>query len=173
MKIFSANIEDLRTLYTTHLQKALDMERKIVKALPDMVEHANDGDLSVAFENHLEESKGHVRKIEGLLKRNTGRVETSFCKVIEALTTSASDTIKDVVDASVLDIALIGAAQEVEHHEMAVYGTLKAWAKVLGLPQDVTVLESIEEEECKADRILTALSTRINRETTEAAPSYR
>jgi len=173
MKIFSANIEDFRTLYNTHLEKALDMERKIVKALPSMVEHAGDIDLSVALQNHLEETRGHVRKIEGLLERNVGEVKTSTCKVIDALTTSASDTVKDVTDSYVLDIALIGAAQEVEHHEIAVYGTLKAWARLLGLAQDVAVIESIEEEEFKADRLLTALSTRVNREVDVLTSTYR
>ena len=173
MKIFSANIEDFRTLYNTHLEKALDMERKIVKALPALVEHAGNPDLSVAFMNHLEESKGHVLKIEGLLKRNVGEVKTSTCKVIDALATSAADTIKDVTDSFVLDIALISAAQEVEHHEIAVYGTLKAWARILGLTEDVTILESIEEEEFKADRLLTALSTRVNREAEVEAPAYQ
>ncbi len=173
MKIFSANIEDFRTLYNTHLEKALDMERKIVKALPSLIEHAGDIDLSVALQNHLEETKGHVRMVEGLLERNVGEVKTSTCKVIDALTTSASDTITDVTDASVLDIALIGAAQEVEHHEIAVYGTLKAWARLLGLAQDVEILEAIEEEEFKADRLLTALSTRVNRDADVAVPTYR
>jgi ferritin-like metal-binding protein YciE len=173
MKIFSANIEDFRTLYTTHLEKALDMERKIVKALPKMVEQAGDIDLSVAFQNHLEETKTHVYKLEGLLQRNTGEVKTSTCKVIDALSTSAEDTITDVTDPFVLDIALIGAAQEVEHHEIAVYGTLKAWARLLGLSQDVSILESIEAEESKADRLLTALSTRVNRESDVLTGSYR
>jgi len=173
MKIFSANIEDFRTLYNTHLEKALDMERKIVKALPKMVEHANDIDLSVALQNHLEETKIHVSKIEGLLASNVGEVKTSTCKVIDALTTSAADTITDVTDPTVLDIALIAGAQEVEHHEIAVYGTLKAWARLLGLANDVSILESIEMEEAKADRLLTALSTRVNRESDVLSPSYR
>ncbi|SFS10601.1 Ferritin-like metal-binding protein YciE [Granulicella pectinivorans] len=173
MKIFSANIEDFRTLYTTHLEKALDMERKIVKALPKMVEHASDIDLSVALQNHLEETKIHVSKVQGLLERNTGEVKTSTCKVIDALATSAADTITDVTDPSVLDIALIAGAQEVEHHEIAVYGTLKAWARLLGLSNDVSILESIEADEIKADRLLTALSTRVNREADVAVPAYR
>lgn len=173
MKLFSANIEDFRTLYTTHLEKALDMERKIVKALPSLVEHATDIDLSVALQNHLEETKGHVTRVEELLQRNTGDVDTTTCKAIDGLTTGASDTIKDVTEPSLRDIALIASAQEVEHHEIAVYGTLKAWANLLGLAQDVAVLELIEQEEINADELLTQLSTRVNREADVLTSNYR
>jgi ferritin-like metal-binding protein YciE len=162
MKLFSANIEDLRTLYVTNLKKALDMERKITNALPDLVEKATEPSLANAFRKHLEETKGHVSKVESLLRSNSGEVDTETCKVINGLTTEASDTIKDVVDPSIRDIALIGAAQQVEHHEIAVYGTLRRWAEILGLSQDAAVLESIEMEEGKADKILTQISEEVN-----------
>jgi ferritin-like metal-binding protein YciE len=162
MKVFSANIEDLRSLYISNLKKALDMEQKITKALPDLIEKSTDADLALAFQTHLEETKQHVTKVEGLLQRNTGARKTETCKVINGLTTEASDTIKDVTDTSIRDIALIGAAQQVEHHEIAVYGTLRRWAKILGLPEDVLVLESIEEEEGNADQILSEIADRVN-----------
>jgi ferritin-like metal-binding protein YciE len=162
MKVFSANIEDLRSLYISNLKKALDMEQKITKALPDLIEKSTDADLALAFQTHLEETKRHVTKVEGLLQRNTGERKTEACKVINALTTEASDTIKDVTDTSIRDIALIGAAQQVEHHEIAVYGTLRRWAEILGLPEDVLVLESIEEEEGNADQLLSQIADRVN-----------
>jgi ferritin-like metal-binding protein YciE len=162
MKIFSANIEDLRTLYVTNLKKALDMEQKITRALPKFIERASDAELAQAFQTHLSETEGHVSKIQGLLERNLGKAETETCKVIDGLTTEGSDTIKDVTDPAVLDIALIAAAQEVEHHEIAVYGTLKHWAEILGLSQDATALESIEADEVNADELLTGISERVN-----------
>ena len=162
MKLFSENIEDLRTLYIAELKKALDMEQKITKALPDMVEHATDPKLSSAFRTHLEETKGHVAKMERLIKKSTGDLATDTCKVIDGLTTSASDLITDIKDPSILDIALISAAQQVEHHEIAVYGTLRRWAEMLGLSEDANVLDSIETEEGNADEILTQISERVN-----------
>jgi ferritin-like metal-binding protein YciE len=162
MKVFSANIEDLRSLYIINLKKALDMEQKITKALPDLIEKSTDSELASAFQTHLEETKEHVAKVEGLLKSNTRESKTETCKVISGLTTEASDTITDVTDPSIRDIALIGAAQQVEHHEIAVYGTLRRWAEILGLSADVLVLESIEEEEGKADQLLTEISERVN-----------
>jgi ferritin-like metal-binding protein YciE len=162
MKIFSANIQDLRTLYITNLEKALDMEQKITKALPDLIENASDPDLVTAFQAHLEETRGHVTKVETLLQRNVGEAKSETCKVINGLTAEASDTIKDVTDLSIRDIALIGAAQQVEHHEIAVYGTLRRWAEILGLSDDVTVLESIEVEEGNADELLSEIAERVN-----------
>jgi ferritin-like metal-binding protein YciE len=162
MKLFSANIADLRTLYISNLKKALDMERKITKALPDLIEESTDSELTSAFRAHLGETEGHVTKIESLLDRNAGTVDTETCKVIGGLTTEASDTIKDVKDPSIRDVALIGAAQQVEHHEIAVYGTLRRWAELLGLLEDVSVLETIEAEELKADELLSEIAERVN-----------
>jgi ferritin-like metal-binding protein YciE len=162
MKIFSANIQDLRSLYITNLKKALDMEQKITKALPDMIEKSSDPELVTALETHLEETDGHVTKVEALLRRHVGDTKTETCKVINGLTTEASDTIKDVTDPSVRDVALIGAGQQVEHHEIAVYGTLRRWAEILGLPEDALVLESIEAEEVNADELLSDIAERVN-----------
>ena len=162
MKVFSANIQDLRTLYFSNLKKALDMEQKITKALPNLIEKASDPELVKAFETHRLETEGHVTKVETLLRRNMGESKTETCKVMSGLTSEASDTIKDVTDPSIRDIALIGAAQQVEHHEIAVYGTLRRWAEILGLAEDEAVLESIEAEEAHADELLSAIAQRVN-----------
>jgi ferritin-like metal-binding protein YciE len=164
MKLFSAHIEDLQALYVANLKKALDMEQKITNSLPDLIQNSTDPELSEAFRIHLEETRGHVAKVEGLLRRLVGDAQTETCKVINGLSTEASDTIKDVEDTSVRDIALIGAAQQVEHHEIAVYGTLRRWASLLGLEEDADVLESIEADEVNADETLTGISERVNLE---------
>jgi ferritin-like metal-binding protein YciE len=162
MKLFSANIEDLRSLYISNLKKALDMEQKITKALPDLIEKSSDSTLRAAFSNHFDETRGHVAKVESLLRKHIGETATETCKVINGLTTEASDTIKDVTDPVIRDIALVGAAQQVEHHEIAVYGTLRSWARLLGLNDDAAMLKTIEGEEMKADQMLTQISDRVN-----------
>ena len=96
------------------------------------------------------------------MEKNAGKSATETCKVIDGLTTEASDTIQDVTDPSIRNIALIGAAQQVEHHEIAVYGTVRRWAEILGLTEDARVLLSIEKEEGNADQILTRISERVN-----------
>ena len=162
MKIFSANIQDLRSLYISNLRKALDMEQKITQSLPAMIAKTSDPDLVTGLETHLEETRGHVSQVEALLQRNAGDATTETCKVIVGLSTEASDIMKDVIDPTIRDIALIGAAQQVEHHEIAVYGTLRRWAEILDLAEDALVLEAIEEEELNADELLSAIAERIN-----------
>jgi ferritin-like metal-binding protein YciE len=162
MKLFSAHIEDLRSLYISDLRKALDMEQKITKALPDLIEAATDEELAEAFRTHLIETENHVRQVELLLQQNAGDTSTETCKVIDGLVSEASDTITDVTEFSIRNISLIGAAQQVEHHEIAVYGTLRRWAELLGLDADVAILESIEADEENADELLSEISERVN-----------
>jgi ferritin-like metal-binding protein YciE len=170
MKLFSDNIEDLRALYIANLKKALDMEQKITKALPTMIEKSTDTRLAKAFRDHLQQTQGHVTQVEGLLHSATGEADTSTCKVISALISEAEDGIKDAGDTSIRDITLIGAAQQVEHHEIAVYGTLRSWAELLGDDNAADVLENILEEEKEADELLSTISDTVN---TAAEPATR
>lgn len=162
MKLFSANIEDLRTLYINHLKKALDMEQEISDALPKMIENASDQQLATAFRDHLQQTQGHVSKVEALLRNATGDAATITCKAIGSLVTEAEDGIKDAKEPAIRDITLIAAAQEVEHHEIAAYGTLRNWAALLGLSSDAEVLESILSEEKAADKLLSSISDSVN-----------
>ena len=162
MKLFSENIEDLRTLYVTALKKALDMEQKITKALPTMIEKSTDTELATAFRNHLTQTQQHVAKVQTLLREATGDDGTSTCKAISALITEAEDNIKDAAEPSIRDITLIASAQQVEHHEIAVYGTLRSWAELLGQDGAANTLESILEEEKNADKLLSTISDSVN-----------
>jgi ferritin-like metal-binding protein YciE len=162
MKLFSANIQDLRTLYIEDLKKALDMEQKIVDALPKMIDKSTDTDLKAAFENHLRQTEGHVVKVESLISSLSGDNDTVTCKVINSLVTEAEDSIKDATAPDIRDVTLIAGAQQVEHHEIAVYGTLRNWANLLGLTNDAQVIDSILAEEKAADKLLTAISDEVN-----------
>ena len=172
MKLFSENIEDLRTLYIANLKKALDMEQKITKALPTMIEKSTDPQLATAFRTHLTETQGHVAKVESILRAATGNADTATCKAISALITEAEDNIKDAADPSVRDITLIASAQQVEHHEMAVYGTLRSWAELLGDDEAADILEGILDEEKNADEILSNISDSVNTTAVVAQNNY-
>jgi ferritin-like metal-binding protein YciE len=172
MKLFSENIEDLRTLYIANLKKALDMEQKITKALPTMIEKSTDPQLATAFRTHLTETQGHVAKVESILRAATGNADTSTCKAISALVTEAEDNIKDATDLSIRDITLIASAQQVEHHEMAVYGTLRSWAELLGDDEAADILEGILDEEKNADEILSNISDSVNTTAVVAQTNY-
>ncbi len=164
MKILSANIENLQGLYIIDLKKALGMERMITRVLPLVIENCSDPGLAAAFRKHLVETRGHVNKVEGLLRRLIGEAAIESCKVMTALTAAFMDTIRDVTDPYVRDIALVGAAHQIEHHEIALYGTLRHWAELLEMNQDAKVLRSIEAEEVSAEQLLSDLSERVNLE---------
>lgn len=161
MKIFSANIESLTELYNTELRKALDLEETIVKALPAMIDKATDEQLKQGLQSHLQESEQHVDRVKQLLAGFEDS-DSMKCKVIHTLVTEAEDSMKDASDPDVRDIAIIGAAQQVEHHEIAVYGTLKSWARILGRTEDVSLIELIERDEKHADKLLSDISDRVN-----------
>jgi ferritin-like metal-binding protein YciE len=162
MKLTSENLKTLHGLYIAHLKKALDMEQKITKALPTMAEKATTPDLANAFRMHLKETEGHVSKLEQILESHDSPAKTETCKSISALITEAEHGIKDAKDPMVLDVTLIAAAQQVEHHEIAVYGTLRTWAKTMDHTGDVTILESILNEEKAADEKLTGIAVEAN-----------
>jgi ferritin-like metal-binding protein YciE len=163
MKLTSEHLKSLHELYIAHLKKALDMEREITKALPTMAEKSSTPELANAFRTHLRETEGHVSRIEQILNRQTGSASSETCKAIGALITEAKDGIKDAKDdATVLDATLIASAQQVEHHEMAVYGTLRSWAQLMGHNEDVGLLESTLKEEKAADEKLTRISSEAN-----------
>ena len=163
MKLTSEHLKTLHALYIDHLKKALDMEKEITKALPKMVDKSTTPELATAFRSHLKETEGHVSRLEQILQRHTGSAKTETCKTIGALITEAENGIKDAKDdATILDVTLIAAGQEVEHHEIAVYGTLRTWAQLMGHQDDVSQLESTLKEEKAADEKLTRISVDAN-----------
>lgn len=163
MGIFSPDMHTLRELYTEQLEKALNMERQIVdKGLPAMIEKSTNPQLAQAFRNHLEESREHVSRLERILSENTGETNESSCKVASALISEASSAISDAEDVQLRDVVLIACGNQVEHHEIAVYGTLKTWAGILGEEEHAAILERTLQEEKAADQLLTGLSAQIN-----------
>ena len=161
MSLQEAEVNDLKTLYTNNLKKAFDMEIKITRVLPAMVERSKDAELIDAFRVHLRQTEAHVVAVESLLLWHLGEAETDTCKVIGDLKVGANDTIKNVTETA-CDSALIGAAQQVEHHEIAVYESLRQCAERLGLEDDAVILEAIEADETHADAVLTRISARVN-----------
>src|SRR5260370_15639569 len=109
----------------------------------------------------LDETQDRASTVEALVRSHIGETATETCKGINGLTNEAADAIRDATDPTVRDIALIGAAQQLEHYEIAVYGTLRRWAEILGLDEDAVLLESIETEEANGDTLLTAIAERV------------
>ena len=163
MGIFTPDVNNLRELYINMLQHALSSEKQIVdKGLPAMIEKATNPELAQAFRNHLAESKQHVIRLERILDATKGEVNESRCKVTAQLISSAETEIGDAANEQIRDVILIAAGNQVEHHEIAIYGTLRTWAEVLGNQQDAQLLDKTLAEEEKADQLLTKLSQQIN-----------
>jgi ferritin-like metal-binding protein YciE len=162
MKFFSANIDSLRKLYVNQLQMLLSAEQQIVDALPKMIDKSTDTQLKQAFQSHLQETEQHVTRLEQILQQCEGETETIKCKVLAALVTEAEDMIKDATDDSVRDVALIAGAQRVEHYEIAAYGAVRQFARILGETSQAQVLDQTIKEEGHADHLLTEISDRIN-----------
>ena len=169
MKFFSANLDSLRKLYLDQLQQLHSAESQITEALPKMIDAATEPQLKNALQTHLQETRGHVARLEQILQQAMGSVDSKKCKGIAALITEGEDIIKDATDESVRDAGIIGAAQKVEHYEIAAYGTVRTFAEILGNDSQAELLDQTLEEEKRADSILTAISDTANTSADQAA----
>jgi ferritin-like metal-binding protein YciE len=138
-------------------------------ALPTMIEKATDVQLKQAFQSHLQETRVHATRLQDILREELREAEPIKCKVLSALVSEAEDMIKDATDLTVRDVALIAAAQRVEHYEIASYGAVRRWAQILGEAEHAALLDQTIKEEGHADHLLTSISDRVNVEADKAA----
>lgn len=169
MKFFSANLDSLRKLYFDQLQQLHSAETQITEALPKMIQSATEPQLKNALQTHLQETKGHVARLEQILNEGKGSVDSKKSKGMAALIAEGEDVIKDAADQSVRDAGIIAAAQKVEHYEIAAYGTVRNFAEILGKDSDATLLDQTLEEEKHADSMLTGISDTANTKADRAA----
>jgi ferritin-like metal-binding protein YciE len=162
MKLLSADIDTLRKLYVQQLEMMLNAEEQIVDALPTMIEKSTDVQLKQAFQSHLQETQVHVSRLEEILEEESDETKTVKAKSLAALIVEAEDLVKDATDNVVRDVALIAAAQRVEHFEIAAYGALRTWARILGKPAQAQLLDRTIQEEGHADQLLTSIAERVN-----------
>jgi ferritin-like metal-binding protein YciE len=160
MSLFSKDIQTLDDLYVHTLKDIYYAEQKIVKALPSMIEKADDDELREGFSEHLELTKTHVRRLEQVFELHGVEPKAVDCPAIDGIVEEAEEIAGDVEDSQVLDAALIAAAQAVEHYEITRYGSLIAWAKQLGKEDEAVVLAETLAEEKETDETLSALAER-------------
>jgi ferritin-like metal-binding protein YciE len=164
MGFFSKDIQNMDDLFVHTLRDIYYAEKQILKALPEMVEKANDPQLKQAFQSHLGETKSQVGRLEQVFRLHGQEISGVNCPAIDGIIEEADDVAGEVEDDTVLDAALIAAAQAVEHYEMTRYGSLIAWAKQLGRSDCAELLQQNLEEEKAADKKLTSLAeSRVNR----------
>lgn len=165
MGLFSKDIESLDDLFVHTLKDIYYAENKILKSLPKMIDSARDSDLKQALSHHLDETRGHVQRLERVFEMHGAKAEAVNCPAIDGIIEEANEVTGDVADPDVLDAAIVAAAQAVEHYEITRYGTLSSWAKQLGRDDCAELLASTLDEEKAADDKLTSLATsRVNAE---------
>ena len=158
-----ADPKDLTGLFVKKLRYLYDTEQRLTKALPKMEKAATSPDLKQAFRSHLSETETHVERLERLFGFFDEKPNADADDAIKGII-SAGDNVSGIDSDAVRDAALIAAAQAAEHYEMAEYGTLRTWARVLGKNEAVQLLEFTLEEEKKADQKLTDVASRLNYE---------
>jgi len=163
MGLFTKDIKTMNDLFLHQLQDIYYAEKQLVKALPKMAEKATDKQLKQGFLTHLEETRTHVQRLEEVFRMHGADVKAVDCPAIDGIIEEADEVAGEVADKSVLDAALINAAQAAEHYEIVRYGSLIAWAKQLGRNDCASVLQKTLEEEKATDKKLTTLAeSKIN-----------
>ena len=151
----TGNLEDL---LTDELKDLYSAENQLIKALPKMAKTSQSAELRMAFEEHLEQTRSHAKRLEQICDELGVSPRGKKCVGMEGLIEEGKEVMQEELDTDTIDAGLIGAAQKVEHYEMAGYGTARAHARQLGFNKAVTLLEKTLEEEKKADEKLTKLA---------------
>jgi ferritin-like metal-binding protein YciE len=164
MGLFSRDIKTMEDLFLHTLQDVYYAENQILKALPKMIEKATNRELSAGLRAHLRETEGQVTRLEQVFEKIGQTPKGVDCPAIDGLIKEANEVAGEVDDKRVLDAAIIGSAQAVEHYEISRYGTLIAWAGELGHGNVVSLLNANLKEEKAADRKLNTLAEgKVNR----------
>ena len=164
MGLFSKPIKTLDDLFVHTLQDIYYAENQITKALPKMIGKAADPQLKQAFQTHLTETQGQIKRLEQVFQMHGQPVKGVTCAAMDGILEEATETMSDVDDKDVLDAAMLSSAQAVEHYEITRYGTLVAFAKQLGREDCASVLQQNLDEEKATDKRLTAIAeSKVNR----------
>jgi ferritin-like metal-binding protein YciE len=165
MGLFSKEIQTMDDLLLHGLQDIYYAENQIVKTLPKLIDKATNRDLTKGLKDHLEETKKQIERLNQAFKKLGKQPQGVKCPAIDGLIEEGDEIAGEVADKEVLDAAIVGAAQAVEHYEIARYGTLIAWAESLGHDDIVRFLNTNLNEEKAADRKLSTVALRkgVNR----------
>lgn len=151
----------LADLFHETLKDIYYAENKILKTLPKMAKAAQSKDLKAAFTKHERETRGQVKRLEGVFKIIGKPAKGKTCAAINGITDEGAEIMKDFKGMPALDAGLLAAAQAVEHYEISRYGTLRTWADELGHPDAAKLLEATLAEEKTTDKALTSLATSV------------
>jgi ferritin-like metal-binding protein YciE len=159
----------LKDLFVEELKDLYSAENQILKALPKMIKKASSKELKSGFEQHLKETQGHVKRLEKIFQELGQSPKGKKCKGMEGIIADGKELMEEDAEPEVMDAGLIGAAQHVEHYEMAGYGCVRTYAELLGHNNFVNLLQNTLDEERTTDEKLTELARNINVQAEKAA----
>jgi len=154
-------LDSLQTLWIEELRDLYNAENQLLKALPKMAKGASSPELKQAFEDHLEQTKDHVERLDEIFEKLDEKPDGKTCKAMKGLIEEGSEILEKEGEPSVLDAGIIAAAQKVEHYEIASYGTVRAFANMLGEEDAADLLQQTLDEEGEADKHLSELAEEI------------
>jgi ferritin-like metal-binding protein YciE len=154
-------LDTLEKLYISELRDLYSAENQLLKALPKMAKGATSPELKEAFETHLEQTKGHVARLEELFEQRDESPKGKTCHAMKGLIEEGSEILKEDGEDSVLDAGMIVAAQKVEHYEIASYGSVRTFANLLGKDEEAELLQATLDEESETNEILNRLAETV------------
>jgi len=164
-------MEQLQELLVDGLRDIYDAEKQLVRALPKLARAISNSEVKEAFNQHLEVTKNQVTRVEQCLELLGEKVKSKPCKAMKGLVEEAQEHLQENEKGELLDQMLIAAAQKVEHYEIAAYGTARAIAKSLGNKEAMNLLQETLREEEQADKNLTTIALRLQRDMGRAKPA--
>lgn len=162
-------LDSLEVLLAQEIKDLYSAENQLVKALPKMAKAATSPELQEAINTHLEETKVHAERLEEVAKLLDITPKGKVCKAMKGLVEEGAEVIEEEGDGTVIDLAIIGAAQKVEHYEIASYGTAQALAEALGLDDVAEILQTTLDEEGNTDKLLTSIAEGLTPSAAEGA----
>jgi len=157
-----AKINNPRDLLVEELKDLFSAEKQLLKALPKMAKAASSDELREAFEAHRDQTEGHVARLEKIGKERDESMGGKKCKAMEGLVEEGAEVMEEDAEPGMLDLALIGAAQKVEHYEIAGYGTARTLADLAGEEKVAEILQETLDEEGETDKLLTKLASEMS-----------
>jgi ferritin-like metal-binding protein YciE len=151
-------VRSLENLLIDELRDLLSAERQITKALPKMAKAASSEELRAGFEEHLTQTQGQIARLEQAFEILGHTARAKKCVAMEGLIEEGKEFLEEEMEPSVMDAALIAAAQKVEHYEIASYGSARTWAREVGQDQVAELLQATLDEETETDRKLSKLA---------------
>jgi len=156
-----AKISTLEAALVDELKDLLSAEKQLTKALPKMIKKVSNEELKTALEEHLEETKNHVTRIEQAFEKMGKKAQAKKCDAMAGLVKEAEGLLEEDADPAVMDALIIYAAQKAEHYEIATYGTLCTWADSLGQKEASELLKANMSEEKQADQKLSRIAKKV------------